>query len=135
MAGGAQRFEPQEKYASMIRALDPRTVETKWEYSLQAKTQSGLVSTASDLIFGGSVDGYFYALDATDGKELWRMSVGGQVKAAPMNVDRVGASISHLVERVVLENVQHLDDVHAARARRGHRRDRVSRERAGNLRR
>lgn len=84
VAGGAQRFEPQEKYASMIRALDPRTVETKWEYPLQAKTQSGLVSTASDLIFGGSVDGYFYALDATDGKELWRMSVGGQVKAAPM---------------------------------------------------
>ena len=82
VAGGAQRFEPQEKYASMIRALDPRTVETKWEYPLQAKTQSGLVST--DLIFGGSVDGYFYALDATDGKELWRMSVGGQVKAAPM---------------------------------------------------
>ena len=68
----------------MIRALDPRTVETKWEYPLQAKTQSGLVSTASDLVFGGSVDGYFYALDATGGEELWRMNVGGTVKAASM---------------------------------------------------
>ena len=84
VGGGAQRFVPQEKYASMIRAIDPRTVETKWEYPLQAKTQSGLVSTASDLVFGGSVDGYFYALDAIDGEELWRMNIGGKVKAAPM---------------------------------------------------
>jgi len=80
----AQRYAPQEKYASMNRALDPRTVEKKWEYPLQAKTQSGLVSTASDLVFGGSIDGYFYALDATDGEELWRMNIGGTVKAAPM---------------------------------------------------
>ena len=84
VGGGAESYVPQEKYASMIRALEPRTGETVWEYPLQAKTMSGLLSTVSDLVFGGSVDGYFYALDAEDGDELWRMNIGGRVKAAPI---------------------------------------------------
>ena len=85
VGGGADRYVPQETYASMIRALDPRTGATRWEFSLQPKTQSGLLSTASDLVFGGSVDGYFYALDAVNGTELWRINVGGNVKAAPIS--------------------------------------------------
>ena len=85
VGGGADRYVPQETYASMIRALDPRTGNTRWEFPLQPKTQSGLLSTASDLVFGGSVDGYFYALDAVNGTELWRINVGGNVKAAPIS--------------------------------------------------
>ena len=85
VGGGAERYVPQETYASMIRALEPRTGDTRWEFPLQPKTQSGLLSTASDLVFGGSVDGYFYALDAVNGTELWRINVGGNVKAAPIS--------------------------------------------------
>ena len=85
VGGAPERFVPLETYASMIRALEPRTGETRWEFPLQPKTQSGLLSTASDLVFGGSVDGYFYALDAVNGAELWRINVGGNVKAAPIS--------------------------------------------------
>ena len=85
LGGAPERLVPQETYASMIRALEPRTGDTRWEFPLQPKTQSGLLSTASDLVFGGSVDGYFYALDAVNGTELWRMNVGGNVKAAPIS--------------------------------------------------
>ena len=85
VGGAPERYVPQETYASMIRALEPRTGDTRWEFPLQPKTQSGLLSTASDLIFGGSVDGYFYALDAVNGTELWRINVGGNVKAAPIS--------------------------------------------------
>ena len=85
VGGGGERYVPQETYASMIRALEPRTGDTRWEFPLQPKTQSGLLSTASDLVFGGSVDGYFYALDAVNGTELWRINVGGTVKAAPLS--------------------------------------------------
>jgi alcohol dehydrogenase (cytochrome c) len=85
VGGAPERYVPQETYASMIRALDPRTGDTRWEFPLQPKTQSGLLSTASDLVFGGSVDGYFYALDAVNGSELWRINVGGEVKAAPIS--------------------------------------------------
>jgi alcohol dehydrogenase (cytochrome c) len=85
VGGAPERYVPLETYASMIRALEPRTGETRWEFPLQPKTQSGLLSTASDLVFGGSVDGYFYALDAVNGTELWRINVGGNVKAAPIS--------------------------------------------------
>ena len=85
VGGAPERYVPQETYASMIRALEPRTGDTRWEFPLQPKTQSGLLSTASDLVFGGSVDGYFYALDAVNGTELWRINVGGNVKAAPIS--------------------------------------------------
>ena len=36
-------------------------------------------------MFSGSVDGYFYALDAVSGRELWHIAVGGRVHAAPMS--------------------------------------------------
>ena len=85
VGGAPERYVPQETYASMIRALEPRTGDTRWEFPLQPKTQSGLLSTASDLVFGGSVGGYFYALDAVNGTELWRINVGGNVKAAPIS--------------------------------------------------
>jgi len=43
-----------------------------------------MLTTAGDLVFGGSVDGYFYALDAVSGRGLWHIAVGAQVRAAPM---------------------------------------------------
>ena len=47
-------------------------------------TDSGVLTTASDLLFVGGREGYFYALDARNGELLWKASLGGQVEAAPM---------------------------------------------------
>jgi outer membrane protein assembly factor BamB len=40
--------------------------------------------TASDLLFTGGREGYFYALDARTGAELWRTSLGGQITMGPI---------------------------------------------------
>ena len=48
-------------------------------------TDSGVLSTASDLVFAGGREGYFFALDARTGDLLWKSSVGGQVSAGPMS--------------------------------------------------
>jgi glucose dehydrogenase len=37
------------------------------------------------LVFGGSIDGYVFALDAWSGADLWHRSVGGAVLAAPIS--------------------------------------------------
>ena len=37
-----------------------------------------------DVIFSGGVDGYFFALDAETGEELWHISLGALVQAAPI---------------------------------------------------
>jgi alcohol dehydrogenase (cytochrome c) len=72
-----------------IRALDPQTGDRKWEFKLADVTDSGILTTASDLLFTGSREGSFFALDARTGAQLWRGSVGGQVVAGPITY-RVG---------------------------------------------
>ncbi|MDP7293825.1 MAG: PQQ-binding-like beta-propeller repeat protein [Vicinamibacterales bacterium] len=58
--------------------------ETAWDYPVQPRSSSGVLTTASDVLFGGTVDGYFFALDARTGEELWVVNVGGMVHAGPM---------------------------------------------------
>ena len=74
----------EEDGSGAIRAIDPQTGDRKWEVKLVDVTDSGILTTASDLLFTGSRDGSFYALDARTGAELWRAAVGGQVVAGPM---------------------------------------------------
>jgi alcohol dehydrogenase (cytochrome c) len=47
-------------------------------------TDSGVMSTASHLLFAGGLEGYFYAVDAGTGNLLWNATVAGQVAASPI---------------------------------------------------
>ena len=82
--GGTQTPLPIENYASAIRALDPATGDLRWEFPIKPRTRAGVLATAGDLVFSGSVDGYFFALDAVTGAELWHIGLGGPVHASPM---------------------------------------------------
>jgi alcohol dehydrogenase (cytochrome c) len=67
-----------------VMALDIRTGEKKWKFDMTDVTDSGILTTASDLLFTGGREGYFHALDARTGALLWKASVGGPVSAAPI---------------------------------------------------
>jgi alcohol dehydrogenase (cytochrome c) len=67
-----------------IRALDPETGEREWEFKLTNVSESGLVSTAGDLLFSGSMEGHFLALDIHNGKLLWRVNLGGRIANTPI---------------------------------------------------
>jgi alcohol dehydrogenase (cytochrome c) len=43
-----------------------------------------VLATAGDLVFSASVDGFFFALHATSGEPLWKISLGGRPHASPM---------------------------------------------------
>jgi alcohol dehydrogenase (cytochrome c) len=66
-----------------VIALDIHTGQPKWKYRMTDTTDSGILTTASDLLFTGGHEGFFHVLDARTGALLWRASVGGQT-AAPM---------------------------------------------------
>jgi len=83
--GGGQRPLPIDNYQSAIRAIDPRTGNLRWEYEIQPRSTAGIMATAGDLVFSGSIDGYFFALDAVSGDELWHMNVGRMVHSSPMS--------------------------------------------------
>ena len=83
--GGFQMPLPIETYESTVRAIDPKTGDIRWEYEIQPRSTAGMLATAGDLVFSGSVDGYFFALDAASGEELWHVNVGNMVHSAPMS--------------------------------------------------
>jgi alcohol dehydrogenase (cytochrome c) len=66
-----------------IQAIEPQTGTVKWLFKMTDVTDSGVLATASDLVFAGGREGYFYALDAKTGATLWKAMVGGQVSAGP----------------------------------------------------
>ena len=78
------RATPEEGHGA-VQAIDPLTGQRKWVYEMTDWTNAGVLSTASDLVFSGSQEGYFFALDAKTGALLWKTSVGGQVAAGPMS--------------------------------------------------
>ena len=69
-----------------VRALDAATGRLKWEYSssTSGREYSGLLSTEGGLVFGAA-GGVFFALDADTGREVWRVSLGGNTLSAPIS--------------------------------------------------
>ena len=83
--GGFEAPLPTDAYQSAIRAIDPKTGDIRWEFQIQPRSTAGIMATAGDLVFSGSIDGYFYALDAVSGEELWHIAVGSRVHSSPMS--------------------------------------------------
>jgi alcohol dehydrogenase (cytochrome c) len=84
LGGSASDDDPSNAGISAVRALDPLTGRRVWEFPLASKSSSGLLASAGGLLFGGSIDGYVFALDASTGAERWHVSVGGAVLAPPI---------------------------------------------------
>jgi alcohol dehydrogenase (cytochrome c) len=100
VAGAPRRVRPPvgtgEDIYTAVRALDPQTGNLKWEYKMNAGNSlsqcvglscagaSGLLTTASDVLFAGGREGNFVVLDARDGKQLWRVELGGQINMGPI---------------------------------------------------
>jgi len=67
-----------------VIAIDPQTGDRKWTYYMTDVTDSGVLTTASDVLFTGGREGYFQAIDARNGQLLWKTNLGGQVAAGPI---------------------------------------------------
>ena len=82
--GGGRYLQPMDAFHSSIRAIDPATADVAWEFPIQPRSSAGITTTAGGLVLTGSADGYFFALDAASGRELWNVSLGARVHAAPV---------------------------------------------------
>jgi alcohol dehydrogenase (cytochrome c) len=81
-----QRGNPDDESYSAVRALDPATGEKVWDFVQTApSTEAGVMTTASNVLFSGSRNGHFYALDARTGELLWETYLGASVAAGPMS--------------------------------------------------
>jgi alcohol dehydrogenase (cytochrome c) len=73
-----------------VVALDPETGDAKWMFDQFDVSDGGMLTTATDLLFTGGREGYFHALDARTGRELWKASLGGQIVMAPITYEVEG---------------------------------------------
>ena len=69
-----------------LRAIDPVTLERKWEVPYDGPSYSGVLSTASGLVFGGDHAGTLMAVKADSGQVLWRQRLPGTFWGAPSTV-------------------------------------------------
>ena len=67
-----------------VLALHPHTGEPAWKFTMTDVTDSGILTTASDLLFTGGREGNFQALDARTGKLLWMSRLGAQIVNGPI---------------------------------------------------
>jgi alcohol dehydrogenase (cytochrome c) len=71
-----------ERSYGVLRAIDPTTVERKWEFKYPTPTMAGVMSTASGVVFAGDNEGNFMAFDARTGKNLWFYPTGSAIWGA-----------------------------------------------------
>ena len=79
-----------EDYIGVLRAVDPVAGKIVWENKNYAPLWGGVLTTAGGLTFYGTPEGYFKALDAKTGKELWSFQVGTGIVAPPITWEQDG---------------------------------------------
>lgn len=65
-------------------AWNPVTGQRVWAIPEKFMVMSGAVVTAGDVVFYGTVDGWFRAVDARTGDVLWSQKLGSGIIAAPI---------------------------------------------------
>ena len=70
-----------------VLAVDALTGERQWTFEMTDVISSGILTTASDLLFTGARSGYFQAIDARTGDLLWRTNLGGQLVNGPVTYE------------------------------------------------
>jgi lanthanide-dependent methanol dehydrogenase len=65
-------------------AWDPVQGRKVWGIKEDLYGMSGVLATASDLVFYGTLDGWFRAVDARSGKVLWSQKVGSGIMSQPI---------------------------------------------------
>ena len=85
--GGGRYDQPMDAFQSYIRAINPLNSEIEWEFPIMPRSSAGITTTTGGLVFSGTADGYFFALNAETGEELWNISLGRRVHAAPITYE------------------------------------------------
>jgi PQQ-dependent dehydrogenase (methanol/ethanol family) len=71
-------------YRGALTAWDPIAQKPAWEVKEDLPLWSGALATAGNLVFYGTMDGWFKAVDATNGAVKWQFKVGSGIIGQPI---------------------------------------------------
>lgn len=77
-------------HVGVLRALDPKTGKIAWEHKEAFPLWAGTMTTAGNLVFTGTSDGFLKAFDAKTGAELWRFQTGSGIVSSPITWEQDG---------------------------------------------
>jgi outer membrane protein assembly factor BamB len=75
---------PEESWGAVM-AIDPGTGTIKWQHKVLTPPWGGVTATGGNLVFGGTLEGMIFALNASTGERLWTFSSNGPVFASPIS--------------------------------------------------
>ncbi|WP_428635117.1 PQQ-dependent methanol/ethanol family dehydrogenase [Sedimenticola sp.] len=79
-----------DDYIGSLKAVDPVNGKIKWEFKNNAPLWAGVLTTAGDLVFIGTPEGYLYGLDANSGEVLYKFQTGSGIVGSPITWEQDG---------------------------------------------
>ena len=68
-----------------VTAWDPAAAKARWVIDEDLPVWSGALATAGDLVFYGTMDGWFKAVDANSGRLVWQFKTGSGIVGQPIS--------------------------------------------------
>jgi glucose dehydrogenase len=72
-------------HAGEFTAWDPVEGKVVWTIKDRFPVWSGALATAGDIVFFGTMDGWFKAVDASSGQQLWQFKTGSGIIGQPIS--------------------------------------------------
>ena len=87
--GSRVKMVPGYDYIGEFVAFNPVSGERAWEYRPEsgAPMTASALATAGGIVFGGTADRRFFALDADSGDLLWETRLNGDISGAPVTFE------------------------------------------------
>jgi len=73
-----------EENKGFLKAIDPLTGRTAWEYPTKLPMNGGTLVTAGNIVFSGAQTGELYAFNAKTGEKLWEYRTSSGIIAPPI---------------------------------------------------
>jgi alcohol dehydrogenase (cytochrome c) len=77
--GGAVTQDPRDQARGWLQAIDVATGKLRWREQWPRPLVAGVTATSGGVLFTGDLNNEFLAIDASNGKTLYRFNTGGTV--------------------------------------------------------
>ena len=88
--GGAVTPDPREQARGWLQAIDATSGKLRWKQQWPTPLVAGITATSGGMLFTGDLNNDFLAIDASNGKTLYRFNTGGSIGGGVISYEIAG---------------------------------------------